>query len=159
MVFEFDVSKSKIKHGIDFVDVQKLWGDENCLEIPAPTEEEPRYVLIAVLRQTLWSAFFTYRKEQIRLSSVRRASRKGGNSTMNAKNLEKLFDEGRDVIPHLTLSKARRPGNEQRRVSVDFPNWIIESLDVQTRRLGATRPSLINRWIAERLKGEGKQAS
>lgn len=78
---------------------------------------------------------------------------------MNAKNLEKLFDEGRDVIPHLTLSKARRPGNEQRRVSVDFPNWIIESLDVQTRRLGATRPSLINMWIAERLKGEGKQAS
>ena len=76
MVFEFDVSKSKInlaKHGIDFVDAQKLWEDEDRLEIPARTEDEPRYLLIAAFGQKLWSAFFTYRKERIRLISVRRA--------------------------------------------------------------------------------------
>ena len=81
------------------------------------------------------------------------------NSTMKAKSLEKIFDEGKDVTPHLVLSKARRPGHEQRRVNVDFPNWIIESLDVQARRLGVTRQSVIKMWIAERLKEEVKKAS
>jgi uncharacterized DUF497 family protein len=76
MEFEFDGSKSKAnlgKHRIDFVEAQKLWKDEDRLEIPARTEDEPRYVLIAALNQQLWSAFFTYRKERIRLISVRRA--------------------------------------------------------------------------------------
>jgi hypothetical protein len=54
---------------------------------------------------------------------------------MNAKNLEKMFDEGKDLTPHLNLSKARRPGHEQRRVNVDFPNWIIDSLDTQATGL------------------------
>ena len=40
-----------------------------------------------------------------------------------------MFDEGKDITPHLALSNARRPGHEQRRVNVDFPSWIIESLD------------------------------
>ncbi|MCA1957680.1 MAG: BrnT family toxin [Nitrospira sp.] len=76
MDFEFDVSKSQAnfeKHGIDFVEVQLLWEDEDRLEIPARTEDEPRYVVIAALGQKLWSAFFTYRKGRIRLISVRRA--------------------------------------------------------------------------------------
>lgn len=60
MDFEFDVAKSKTnheKHGIDFVEAQELWEDEDRLEIPARTEDEPRYVLIAALKQKLWSAF------------------------------------------------------------------------------------------------------
>lgn len=78
---------------------------------------------------------------------------------MKAKNLEKMFDDRKDVTPHLVLSKARRPGHEQRRVNVDFPGWIIESLDAQARRLGVTRQSVIKLWIAERLKEEMKSAS
>ena len=78
---------------------------------------------------------------------------------MKAKNLEKMFDEGKDITPHLALSKARRSGHEQRRVNVDFPNWIIESLDAQASRLGVTRQSIIKMWIAERLKEEMKRAS
>ncbi|CUQ65712.1 BrnT family toxin [Candidatus Nitrospira inopinata] len=76
MDFEFDASKSQAnfeKHGIDFVEAQLLWEDEDRLEIPARTEDEPRYVVIAALGQKLWSAFFTYRKGRIRLISVRRA--------------------------------------------------------------------------------------
>lgn len=76
MDFEFDPAKSKSnreKHGIDFIEAQQLWEDEDRLEIPARTEDEPRYVLIAALKQKLWSAFFTYRTERIRLISVRRA--------------------------------------------------------------------------------------
>lgn len=76
MDFEFDPAKSEAnheKHGIDFVEAQQLWEDEDRLGIPARTEDEPRYVLIAALEQKLWSAFFTYRKGRIRLISVRRA--------------------------------------------------------------------------------------
>jgi hypothetical protein len=78
MEFEWDASKSQAnleKHGIDFVEAQHLWEDEDRLEIPARTEDEPRHVLIAALGQKLWSAFFTYRKGRIRLISVRRARR------------------------------------------------------------------------------------
>lgn len=76
MEFEFDATKSKKnfdKHGIDFIEAQSLWEDEDRLEIPARTEDEPRSVLIAMLGQKLWSAFFTYRNGRIRLISVRRA--------------------------------------------------------------------------------------
>jgi uncharacterized protein len=76
MDFEFDASKSKAnleKHGIDFVEAQQLWDDKDRLEFTARTEDEPRYVLVAALGQKLWSAFFTYRKDRIRLISVRRA--------------------------------------------------------------------------------------
>lgn len=76
MEFEFDAAKSKAnrdKHGIDFVEAQQLWEDEDRLEIPARTEDEPRYVLIAAFKQKLWSAFFTYRMGRVRLISVRRA--------------------------------------------------------------------------------------
>ena len=76
MDFAFDVTKSKAnreKHGIDFIEAQHLWEDEDRIEIPARTEDEPRYVLIAVHRRKLWSAFFTYRNGSTRLISVRRA--------------------------------------------------------------------------------------
>jgi hypothetical protein len=78
---------------------------------------------------------------------------------MKAKNLEKMFDEGKDITPQLALSKARRPGHEQRRANLDFPSRIIESLDAQASRLGVTRQSVIKLWIAERLKEEQKKAS
>ncbi|MBH0194102.1 MAG: CopG family transcriptional regulator [Nitrospira sp.] len=78
---------------------------------------------------------------------------------MKAKILDKMFDEGKEITPHLVLSNARRPGHEQRRVNVDFPSWIIESLDVQASSLGVTRQSVIKMWIAERLKEEMKRAS
>ena len=77
---------------------------------------------------------------------------------MKTKNLEKMFDEGEDITRHLVLSKSRRPGHEQRRVNVDFPGWIIDSLDAQASRLGVTRQSVIKLWIAERLKEEMKKA-
>lgn len=76
MEFEFDPVKSrrnKSKHGIDFVEAQELWADEDRLEIPASTEDEPRYVLIAEYRERIWAAIFTYRGSRFRLISVRRA--------------------------------------------------------------------------------------
>ena len=71
---------------------------------------------------------------------------------MKAKELDKKFDEGESVISHLDLSKARRPEQEQKRVNVDFPLWMINSLDKEAKRLGVPRQSIIKVWIAERLR-------
>jgi hypothetical protein len=74
--FEFDESKSESnleKHGINFVDAQLLWSDPRLLEIPAKTEDEPRYLLIGLINGKHWSAVITYRGANIRLISVRRS--------------------------------------------------------------------------------------
>jgi len=71
---------------------------------------------------------------------------------MKAKDLDKKFDSGEDVTGFLDLSKARRPGQDQKRVNVDFPTWMINSLDKEAKRLGVPRQSIIKIWIAERLK-------
>ena len=71
---------------------------------------------------------------------------------MKAKDFDRKFDEGQDVSDHLDLATARRPKQEQRRVNVDFPTWMIESLDKEASRLGVTRQSIIKVWIAERLE-------
>jgi len=74
--FEFDVAKSeanRIKHGIDFIDAQRLWDDPLLLEIPAKTEDEPRYLVIGLIEGKHWSAVITYRESAVRLISVRRA--------------------------------------------------------------------------------------
>ncbi len=47
-----------------------------------------------------------------------------------------------------------RPGLEQRRVSVDFPVWMIQKLDMVARRLGVTRQSVIKVYISGKLKEE-----
>jgi len=71
---------------------------------------------------------------------------------MKAREFDRKFDEGKDVTAALDLSKAKRPGQAQRRVNVDFPLWMIESLDREAGRLGVTRQSIIKVWIAERLE-------
>ncbi len=71
---------------------------------------------------------------------------------MKAKNFDDKFDKGGDISSVLDLSKARRPLQEQRRVNVDFPTWMIDSLDREAGRLGVTRQSIIKVWLAERLE-------
>jgi len=71
---------------------------------------------------------------------------------MKAKEFDKRFDEGEDVSRYLDVSKARRPVQEQKRVNVDFPVWMIQLLDKEAKRLGVPRQSIIKLWVAERLK-------
>ncbi len=76
MKFEFDKRKSrtnKQKHGIDFVEAQALWSDSERIEIPARTEDEPRFLVIGKIAEKHWSAVITYRGERIRIISVRRS--------------------------------------------------------------------------------------
>ena len=70
---------------------------------------------------------------------------------MKAKELDKLFDAGGDISKYLDLSRAKRVNEEPKRVNVDFPAWMIHSLDKEASRLGVTRQSIIKVWISERL--------
>ena len=72
---------------------------------------------------------------------------------MKARDFDKAFDAGKDVTRHLDSSKARRPGHEQQRVNVDFPIWMVESLDREASRLGVPRQSLIKMLVARHLEG------
>lgn len=71
---------------------------------------------------------------------------------MKAKNFEQQFEEGVDMTASLDLSKAKRVQQEQKRVNVDFPTWMIDSLDREAGKLGVTRQSVIKVWLAERLE-------
>ena len=71
---------------------------------------------------------------------------------MKARDFDKNFDEGKDISKHLDIRKARRPEQEQKRVNVDFPIWMIQMLDKEAKRLGVPRQSIIKVWVAERLE-------
>ena len=71
---------------------------------------------------------------------------------MKAKKFDSDFDSGEDITESLDLSKIKRPNQTQKRVNVDFPTWMIESLDKEAARLGVTRQSIIKVWLAERLE-------
>ena len=74
---------------------------------------------------------------------------------MKAKDFDKKFDDDKeDIIDDLDLSKGRRVNQAQKRVNVDFPSWVIESLDKEAARIGVTRQSIIKVWLVERLRVE-----
>ena len=78
---------------------------------------------------------------------------------MKAKTFDKQFDEGVDITAALELSKAKRVLQEQKRVNVDFPTWMIESLDREAGKLGITRQSIIKVWLAERLEASASNTT
>ena len=71
---------------------------------------------------------------------------------MKAKKFDADFASGKSIVAALDVSRARRPLQAPRRVNVDFPAWMIESLDKEAGRLGVTRQSIIKVWLAERLE-------
>jgi hypothetical protein len=82
---------------------------------------------------------------------------------MKAKTFDRKFDAGEEIVDHLDLTQARRLNTVPKRVNVDFPQWMVDSLDREANRLGVTRQSLIKLWLADRLteaastgKGHGR---
>jgi hypothetical protein len=71
---------------------------------------------------------------------------------MKASEFDKKFDDGENILTELDVSRSRRPGEETRRINVDFPAWMVTSMDREARRLGVTRQSIIKMWLAERLQ-------
>jgi hypothetical protein len=77
---------------------------------------------------------------------------------MKAKKFDQQFDDGADIMASLDLSKAKRVLQAHKRVNVDFPTWMIDSLDREASKLGVTRQSVIKVWLAERLQATTSQA-
>jgi hypothetical protein len=74
---------------------------------------------------------------------------------MKARDFDRKFDDGvEDIIDDLDLSTMRRPNQEQKRINVDFPSWVVDSLDREASRIGVTRQSIIKVWLVERLQAE-----
>ena len=72
---------------------------------------------------------------------------------MKAKDFDKKFDDNKqEIIDDLDLSTIKRPNQSQKRVNVDFPTWVIDSLDREASRVGVTRQSIIKLWLVERLE-------
>jgi hypothetical protein len=77
---------------------------------------------------------------------------------VKAKDFDAAFDRGDDVTKFLDKSKVRRVNVELKRVNIDFPVWVISSLDKEARRLGITRQSLVKMWIAERFEKDNQDS-
>jgi len=76
MEFEFDKRKSqanKKKHGIDFIEAQAIWNDQDRIEIPAKTIDEDRFLIIGKISDKYWSTIITYRNDKVRIIAVRRS--------------------------------------------------------------------------------------
>jgi len=72
---------------------------------------------------------------------------------MKARDLDKKFDQGNeDILDSFDLANAARPNHDPKRVNVDFPSWMVQSLDKEASRLGVTRQSLIKMWVADKLE-------
>jgi len=71
---------------------------------------------------------------------------------MKAKDFDKKFETGEDSTAHLDLSLARRPGQDSKRVNIDFSVWVVQKIDKEARRLGVSRQALLKVWITERLE-------
>lgn len=71
---------------------------------------------------------------------------------MKADNFDKMFEEGIDITDSLDLNKAKRPEHEQKRVNVDFPVWMIHSLDKEASKLGIPRQAVIKMVVADHLQ-------
>ena len=79
---------------------------------------------------------------------------------MKAEEFDKKFDDGiDDIIDNLDLSTMRRPNQERRKIDIDFPSWIVDSLDREALRIGVTRQAIIKVWLAERLQAEASNRS
>ncbi|MCH6200293.1 CopG family transcriptional regulator [Aquiflexum sp. LQ15W] len=72
--------------------------------------------------------------------------------SITAAEFDKKFEDNEDLSGFLNLEKASRPGLKPKRVSVDFPEWMVQELDKSAQRLGITRQSLIKVFISEKLK-------
>ncbi|WP_211224281.1 type II toxin-antitoxin system BrnA family antitoxin [Oceanospirillum maris] len=153
VIFEFDENKSQSnleKHGIDIHTAQGLRNDSDLLEIPANTSDKPRFLVIAMLNGKHWSGVITYRGDHIRIRSG--VPEKRRYTSMKAHEFDAKFESDDDILGDLDLSQAKRPMQKQKRVNVDFPAWMLESLDKEASRVGVTRQSIIKIWLAERLE-------
>ncbi|MCC4273709.1 type II toxin-antitoxin system BrnA family antitoxin [Marinomonas communis] len=71
---------------------------------------------------------------------------------MKSQDFDAKFENDEDLLNDLDLTNATRSMLKQKRVSIDLPAWMLESLDREANRVGVTRQSIIKMWLADRLE-------
>jgi hypothetical protein len=72
--------------------------------------------------------------------------------SIKAEDFDRVFDDGqKDIVEYLDLSSVRQPNRKTRKVNVDLPEWIINSLDAEAERLAINRQAVIKTWLAEKI--------
>jgi hypothetical protein len=75
-------------------------------------------------------------------------------TTIKATEIDKKFDDGEDVLEYFDISKLKKPNEEQKRINVDLPVWMLAGLDRIARHLGVNRQSILKMWIADKLENQ-----
>jgi hypothetical protein len=73
-------------------------------------------------------------------------------NSIKALDFDKKFDKNEKILSHLDISNSRRPGLEAKSIKIDFPLWMLESLDKEAKKLGVTRQAVIKLWLSDRLQ-------
>jgi len=150
MNFEYDKTKSSInksKHNIDFKEAQKLWDDPYSFELPSEqSADEERFLVLGKIDSKNYTAIITYRDTNIRIMKRRL-------NCMKASELDKKFDDNQeDILDYFDRSKIKMINEEPKRVNIDFPLWMVQSLDREAKHVGVSRQAVIKMWLAEKLQ-------
>jgi len=79
---------------------------------------------------------------------------------MKASELDKIFDDNQDdILDYFDTSKIKMINEEPKRVNIDFPSWMVQSLDKEAKHIGVSRQAVIKMWLAEKLKDLDSQAA
>ena len=72
---------------------------------------------------------------------------------MKASELDKKFDDNQeDILEYFDTSKIKMINEEPKRVNIDFPVWMVQSLDKEAKHIGVSRQAVIKMWLAEKLQ-------
>jgi len=72
---------------------------------------------------------------------------------MKASKLDKIFDDNQeDILDYFDTSKIKMLNEEPKRVNIDFPTWMVHSLDKEAKHVGVSRQAIIKMWLAEKLQ-------
>ena len=79
---------------------------------------------------------------------------------MKASELDKIFDDNQeDILEYFDTSKIRMINEEPKRVNIDFPTWMVQSLDKEAKHVGVSRQAVIKMWLAEKLQSLNTKAA
>jgi len=79
---------------------------------------------------------------------------------MKASEIDKIFDENQeDTLDYFNTSNIKMINEEPKRVNIDFPSWMIQSLDKEAKHVGVSRQAVIKMWLAEKLQSLNSQVA
>lgn len=70
---------------------------------------------------------------------------------ISAKDFDRRFDNGEDMVGFMDVKKAQ-VNKQIQRINVDIPMPFLMKIDREAQRIGVARTALIKLWLSERLE-------